>query len=67
MPHEGQKQHARVLIPQKEAAHRLSISERTFRSLVTEGKIPVVRVSTRRVAIDPADLDAYIDRQRSEA
>ena len=54
----------RVLIPQKEAAYRLAISERTFRALVAAGKIPVVQVSARRVAVDPRDVDAYIARQK---
>lgn len=54
----------RALIPQKEAAYWLAISERTFRALVAAGKIPVVQVSARRVAVDPRDLDAYIERQR---
>lgn len=53
------------LITQREAAARLTISERTFRMLVATGQIPVVRVSPRRVVVDPADIAAYIDQRRS--
>lgn len=52
------------LITQREAAARLTISERTFRMLVATGQIPVVRVSPRRVVVDPADLARYIRKQR---
>lgn len=52
------------LLPLPEAAARLSVSLRTLRSLVAAGKIPVIAVSARRKAIDPADLDRFIDEQR---
>jgi len=52
------------LLPLPEAAARLSISLRTLRSLIAAGKIPVIEVSARRKAIDPADLDRFIDEQR---
>ncbi len=52
------------LLPLPEAAARLSISLRTLRSLIAAGKIQVIEVSARRKAIDPADLDRFIDEQR---
>ena len=54
----------RRLVPHNEAAAILCISPRTLRALCGEGKISVVRVSKRRVAFDPADLEKYITAQR---
>ena len=48
-----------------EAAERITVSSRTLRTLIAMRKIPIVRVSARRVAIHPADLDAFIARRRS--
>ena len=55
-------QRPRVLLGLSDAAYRLSLSRRTLQSLIAQKKIPVVRVSPRRIAIDPTDLDRYIDR-----
>lgn len=46
-----------------DAARQLAIGGRTLRALVAAGIIPVVRVSRRRLAIDPADLAAYVARR----
>ena len=55
----------RPLMPLPTAAEYLSVGLRTLKSLIAAGEIPVVRVSPRRVAIDPLDLDAYIQSRRS--
>ena len=54
----------RPLLPLPVAAIYLSLGLRTLKTLIAAGKIPVVRVSPRRIAIDPRDLDAYVDQQR---
>lgn len=54
----------RPLLPLNDAARILCVSPRTLRALCAEGKIQVVRVSARRIAIDPDDLDRYISDQR---
>lgn len=53
------------LLHAKEAARVLGISERTFWSLVSGGKLPVVRLSARCVRVDPKDLAEFIDARRS--
>ena len=53
-----------TLLPLHTASQILSISTRTLRVLIEKGAIPVIRVSPRRVAIHPNDLDAYIAQQR---
>lgn len=47
------------------AAYYLGLGQRTLRSLVELGKIPVVRISARRIGFLREDLDAYIAQQRS--
>lgn len=49
----------------REAAYYLTIGERTLKSLIAAGKIPVVRPSPRRIAIDVRDLEAYVASRRS--
>lgn len=46
------------------AAKFLTISVRTLKALTAQGAIPAIRVSPRRIAFDPRDLNAYIERQR---
>jgi excisionase family DNA binding protein len=53
----------KALLKTAEAAERIPCTERYMRKLVADGKIPVVRIG-RLVRIDPADLDAFIDRHR---
>ena len=56
---------SRRLLPIHEAAEVLSISERTFRGLIAARKIATIRVSNRRLAIRPEDLESYVARRRS--
>jgi excisionase family DNA binding protein len=55
----------RRLLTLSEAALYLTIGERTLKALIAAGRIPVVRPSPRRVAIDVRDLETYIDSRRS--
>ncbi|MCA9315763.1 MAG: helix-turn-helix domain-containing protein [Planctomycetes bacterium] len=57
-------QPARPLLPLPQAATYLSIGLRTLKGLIAAGELPIVRVSPRRVAIDPRDLDAYVASRR---
>ena len=50
-----------------EVARRLSVSVRSVRALIERGTLRTVRVTERRVAIDEADLAAYIDARRHMA
>lgn len=52
------------LLTLQDAARQLAIGGRTLRALVAAGIIPVVRVSRRRLAIDPADLAVYVAKRR---
>ncbi len=56
----------RRLYPFADAHAYLSISGRTLRALMAAGAIPFIRVSPRRIAFDLADLDGYIERQRTQ-
>ena len=47
------------------AAKVLALSERTVRSLIAEGSLPVVRVAARAVRVHPEDLASFIDGRRS--
>jgi excisionase family DNA binding protein len=46
------------------AAEILGVSERSFRSLIAEGSIAVVRLSARAVRIHPEDLERFIEERR---
>jgi excisionase family DNA binding protein len=56
-----------TLIPVTEAARRLSISLRSIWKLVERGDLSVIRVTPRRVAIDEADLAAYVSSRRERS
>jgi excisionase family DNA binding protein len=45
-------------------AHRLSASQEFVRRLIREGKLRAIRIG-RRWRVDPADLEAFIDQQRT--
>lgn len=45
-------------------AHRLSVCHEFVRRLIRDRKLKAIRMG-RRWRIDPADLEAYIDRQRT--
>ncbi len=47
------------------AAAFLGLGLRTLKTLISAGVIPVCRISARRVAIRPSDLDAYVLSRRS--
>jgi excisionase family DNA binding protein len=55
-----------VLLSVGEVARRLTISVRLVRSLIERGVLPTIRVTDRRVAIDEADLAAYIAARRQD-
>jgi putative molybdopterin biosynthesis protein len=52
------------LLTKREAGRELSVSERTVHSLITQGLLPVVRFGGN-VRIDRADLEAFIQRQKT--
>jgi excisionase family DNA binding protein len=47
-----------------EVAEELRLSVRTVRTLISAGKIATIRVSTRKLVIDPRDLDVYTKSRR---
>ena len=49
----------KLLLDTREAARRLSISERTLWAMTQAGDLPHVRIG-RRVLYRPASLDAYL-------
>ena len=51
------------LLKPKEAAESLAISERTLWALTASGDVASVRIG-RSVRYDPADLAAFIQRQK---
>lgn len=55
---------APLLVNSRAAARMLGISERTLWGLAADGLLPQVRIG-RAVRYAMADLQAYIDRQRS--
>ena len=56
-----------ILLTFDEAAAQLTVSRRTLYNIIRAKRIPVVRVWRRRVAILPADIDAFVRRQRTAA
>lgn len=54
----------RLLLTAREAAAALSISERTLWSITRRGEIAHIACG-RKVLYSPSDLDAWIDRQRT--
>ena len=53
------------LLTVEEVAQRLRVSIRSVRNLIRLGKIPIVRVTDRRIAIDENDVAAYISARRT--
>lgn len=53
-----------LLLDLHEVARALHVSERTAWGLVKAGDLPAVRIG-RRLLFDPADLRAYIERQKT--
>jgi excisionase family DNA binding protein len=58
------RQALRPFFTPKALAEYLSISERTVRQMLAEGRIPSYRVEGAR-RIDPDDVDAYLARNRN--
>ncbi|MCC7203932.1 MAG: helix-turn-helix domain-containing protein [Phycisphaeraceae bacterium] len=56
-------QAAPLLVSEREAAKMLGLCTKTLYSLRQAGKLPTVRVG-QRVLYDPADLRAFIQRQK---
>ena len=54
-----------ALLDYPRAAKRLGVSKRTLWTLVKNGSIPAVRFAGRTVRIDPADLQAFIQRSKN--
>lgn len=50
----------------KTLADYLSVSERTVRMMLAEGRIPSIKVEGAR-RIDAGDVDAYLARQRRDS
>jgi excisionase family DNA binding protein len=55
----------RLLLPARDAAAALSISERSLWSLTKAGEIPAIRIG-RAVRYDPADLRAWIEARKAK-
>lgn len=55
------------LLTIREAAKRLTLSERSLRTLISDGEIRVVRPTPGRVCIRPEDLAAFIDKKGGAA
>ncbi len=53
------------LLTVAQASEALALSERSTRSLITEGSLPVVRVGARAVRVHPEDLLSFIEGRRS--
>lgn len=54
----------RLLLPPREAARALAISERTLWTFTQAGEIPAIRIG-RSVRYDPADLKAWIAKAKA--
>jgi excisionase family DNA binding protein len=55
-----------LLLDIKAAARALSTTTWAVRSLLWEGKIPYIKIG-RKFLIDPADLRAFINREKAAA
>ena len=54
-----------LLVDGREAARLLGVSRRTLWTLTSNGTVPHVRIG-RLVKYSPIDLQAYVERHRSE-
>ena len=48
----------------RQTAELLSVCERTLRTMIADGRFPTVRVSRRRLGVDPRVLKAWIKTHR---
>lgn len=53
-----------ALLRTPDAARLLAISERKLWELQNSGQIPVVRIGSRNIRFDPADLRRWIERAK---
>ena len=56
-----------LLLTCREAAQSLRVSTRTLWTLTKRGDVRAVRIGQRGIRYAPADLQAWIDRQRTVA
>ena len=52
------------LLTVAQAAEALALSERSIRSLIAAGSLPIVRVGARGVRVHPEDLRRFIEERR---
>ncbi len=52
------------LLTVAQASEALALSERSTRSLIAAGSLPVVRVGARAVRVHPEDLRRFIEERR---
>jgi len=52
------------LLTVRDAVETLNVTERTLRSWLAAGRLPVVRFSARCIRIRPEDLEAFIVQRR---
>jgi len=60
----GARPEPHPLLTYKKAAARLGMPVGTLYALVSEGRIPHIRISKRMVRFDPVELDAWVDARR---
>lgn len=53
------------LLSLKETAQRLTLSERALRSLIAQGILPTVQLTTHRKAVAESDLEAWVASRRT--
>jgi excisionase family DNA binding protein len=58
---------AALLMTAPEVAKALAVSESTLARLVAAGRIPVIPVGKRGIRFDPADLRAFVAREKTSA
>jgi excisionase family DNA binding protein len=56
----------RPLLSPKELATRLGISDRTARSMIESGRMPSLKIGGL-TKVEPAEVDAYLARQKGVA
>lgn len=54
-----------ALLTTREAFRRLGIAERTGRSWIAAGRLPVIRLSSRCLRIDERDLTRFIAARKA--
>lgn len=62
-PQPTQRSDRPLLLTVEEAAEHLTVSVRTIKYLISDGKLPFVKIG-RVTRVDARDIDDYIDRSR---